>query len=189
MAPDLKTQRQLSTVLTEVEAVINSLPLDYVHADINSSMVLTPSHFLSLHSNHVILDLTEEIDPEFNVSRIISSSQQLLEIWKGGQKLLNQFRIIWRQAYLSNLRERSWTLLKGPCSSTDFTPKVRDVVLVKENLLEVLGKLVVFVNYFKVEIRELGLQELDLILITLLTELLASSTPSSVQMIMLLTSM
>ena len=89
------TQRQLSTVLTEVEVVINSRPLVYVDADINSSMVLTPSHFLSLHSNHVIPDLTEEIDPEFNVSGIISSLQQLLEIWKHRQKLLNQFWIIW----------------------------------------------------------------------------------------------
>ena len=127
------TQRKLSTVLTEVEAVINSCPLVYVDADINSSMVLTPSHFLSLHSNHVIPDLTEEIDPEFNVSGIISSSQQLLEIWKHGQKLLNQFWIIWQQEYLSNLRERPRTLLKGPHSSTDFISKVGDVVLVKEN--------------------------------------------------------
>ena len=57
----------------------------------------------------------------------------MLEIWKCEQKLLNQFQIIWRQEYLSNLRERSWTLLKGPRSSTDFTPKVGNVVLVKEN--------------------------------------------------------
>jgi len=128
------THRQLSTVLTEVEAVINSRPLVYVDDDINSNITLTPFHFLSLHSNHVIPDLTEDIDPEFDVAGIISSSQQLLEIWKRGQKLLNQFWVIWRQEYLSNLRERSLTMLKGPRSSTNFTPKVGDVVLVKENL-------------------------------------------------------
>lgn len=39
------TQRQLVTVLTEVEAVINTRPLVYVDDDINSSVILTPMHF------------------------------------------------------------------------------------------------------------------------------------------------
>jgi len=77
------TQKQYSTVLTEVEAVINSRPLVYVYEDINSNIALTPSHF-PLNSNHVIPDLTEDIDPEFEVTEIISSSQQLLEFWKQG---------------------------------------------------------------------------------------------------------
>lgn len=94
------TQKQLSTVLTEVEAVINSRPLVYVDDDINSSIALTLSHFLSLHSNHVVPGLTEEIDTEFDATGITSASQQLLKIWKHGQKLLNQFWIIWRQEYL-----------------------------------------------------------------------------------------
>ena len=128
------TQRQLSTILTEVEAVINSRPLVYVDSDLNSNIALTPSHFLSLHSNCVIPDLTEEIDPEFDASKIVSSSQQLLEIWKRGQKLLNQFWNVWRQEYLSSLRERSQASLKGPRSNTDCIPKVGEVVLVKENL-------------------------------------------------------
>ena len=102
------------TVLTEVEAVINSQPLIYVDADINSSMTLTPSHFLSFHSRHVIPNLVDESDPEVNVSKRVSTSQRLLEIWKHGQKRLNQFWSLWKNDCLINLRERTQMKLKGP---------------------------------------------------------------------------
>ena len=79
------------TVLTEVEAVVNSHLLVYVGDDINSNLVLTPSDFLSLHSHHVIPDITGEDDPEFDIRKKLTTSQQLLETWKQGQKRLNQF--------------------------------------------------------------------------------------------------
>ena len=80
------------------------------------------------------LNLTEEIDPEFDASKIVSCSQQLLETWKWEQKLLNQFWNVWRQEYLSGLREQSQATLKRPRSNTGRIPKVGEVVLVKENL-------------------------------------------------------
>ena len=40
---------QCQTVLTEVEAVLNSRPLVYVGADLNSGLTLTPAHFLNLN--------------------------------------------------------------------------------------------------------------------------------------------
>ena len=43
------TYDQLLTILKEVEAVVNSRPLVYIEDDINSSMTLTPSHFLTLN--------------------------------------------------------------------------------------------------------------------------------------------
>jgi len=60
------TEKQLSTILVEAEAVVNSCPLVCVDKDINSSMVLTPADFLSLHSQHVIPDVFEDVesDPE-----------------------------------------------------------------------------------------------------------------------------
>ena len=50
------TEKQLVTILTEVEAVVNSRPLVYVDDDINSNHVLTPGDFLSMNPNHVIPD-------------------------------------------------------------------------------------------------------------------------------------
>ena len=40
------TERQLATILTEAEAVLNSRPLVYVDDDINSNSALTPQDFL-----------------------------------------------------------------------------------------------------------------------------------------------
>ena len=127
------SQRQLATVLTEAEAVLNSRPLVYVEDDINSSVALTPMDFLSLHSQHVIPDLTDETDPEVSFTKK-GSTEQLLQIWKCGQKHLNQFWKIWRNEYLSNLRERHQRLLKSPRSTIASTPKVGDIVVIKEDL-------------------------------------------------------
>ena len=43
------TYDQLLTILKELEAVVNSRPLVYIEDDINSSMTLPPSHFLTLN--------------------------------------------------------------------------------------------------------------------------------------------
>ena len=75
------SQRQLVTILAEVEAVINSRPLVYIDDDdINFSHAITPIDFLSLHNSHVVPDLTKEIDPEFDFSKR-SSGKHLLQIW------------------------------------------------------------------------------------------------------------
>ena len=49
---------QLLTILKEAEAVINSRPLVYVGDDINSSMTLTPAHFLTLSNPKIGLPVT-----------------------------------------------------------------------------------------------------------------------------------
>jgi hypothetical protein len=43
------TSQELVTVITEIEAVVNSRPLVYADDDINSGQVLTPGHFLSIN--------------------------------------------------------------------------------------------------------------------------------------------
>ena len=85
------TEKQLTTILVEAEAVVNSRPLVYSDEDINSSMVLTPSDFLSLHSQHIIPDIVDDSDPDFDVVKKPTTTQQLLETWKQGQKHLSQF--------------------------------------------------------------------------------------------------
>ena len=96
---------QLQTVLKEIEAVVNSRPLTYVGDDINSSITLTPRHFLTLNPDTGIPELElDDKDSDFRPSE--SSSDRLLHIWKKGQKLLDAFWNIWREDYLMSLRER-----------------------------------------------------------------------------------
>ena len=130
------TEKQLITVLTEVEAVVNSRPLVYVGSDINSSFLISPMSFLSLNRNHFILDFTcsDHEDPEFKTTENISTAQQILERWKSGQRCLKQFWKIWRNEYLLSLRERGQIWHKKSKGALAQVPKIGDVVLFKEKL-------------------------------------------------------
>ena len=66
---------QLLTVLKEIETVIKSIPLVYVSGDIESTIALTPSHFLTIHPTTGIPDI-EDIHNDAEYSRMS------LQIWK-----------------------------------------------------------------------------------------------------------
>jgi len=75
----------------EIEAVVNPYPHVYVDDDINFSMILTPSNFLSFHSQHTFPNILDDPDPEFEVAKKATSSQELLLTWKRGQNRLTNF--------------------------------------------------------------------------------------------------
>ena len=127
------SEKQLITVLTEVETVVNSRPLIYVDDDINSSFIITPLSFLSQSHQHFIPDFKIDTDT-FEPTERISTSQQLLQRWKSGQKCLNQFWTIWCKDYLLSLRERSDSTLNKARNSSKQKPQIGDVVLIKESL-------------------------------------------------------
>lgn len=125
------TEKQLETVVIEVETVVNTRPLVYVDDDINSSIVITPSHFLSLHSQSILPDFTGDFDsdPNYEVEKP-TTAQQLLETWKRGQRRLNQFWSLWKNDYLLSLRER----VQKPGQQINRSPQIGEVVLIKDNL-------------------------------------------------------
>ncbi|XP_073249615.1 uncharacterized protein [Porites lutea] len=126
---------QLETILTEIEAVINSRPLVYVGADLKSGFALTPGDFLSLNPKTGVSFLETEDeqlqDPDF-VEKL-SSAKKLLETWKKGQKHLNTFWKLWFDEYVLSLRERSQKYLKAPRVQAKVQPTKGDVVLLKES--------------------------------------------------------
>ena len=65
---------QLTTILTEVEAVVNSRPLVYVTDDI------------VIHGYS-----SEEKDKEYHPNVTMSNAEKVLEVWKQGQQKLKQF--------------------------------------------------------------------------------------------------
>ena len=102
---------QLQTVLKEVEAVVNARPLIYVGDDINSSITLTPRHFLTLNPNTGVPESEyDNNDTDYNPYE--STAERLLQTWKKGQRLVNMFWKIWRDEYLLCLRERTQSMLK-----------------------------------------------------------------------------
>ena len=103
----------------------------YVDEDINSSMVLTPSDFLSLHSQHIILDIVDDSDSDYDAKKKPATAQQLLETWKRGQKCLSQFWTLWNNEYMLSLRER---VPRKPDRHLIARPQVGEVVLIKDKL-------------------------------------------------------
>jgi len=123
---------KLQTVIKEAEAVINTRPLLYIGDDINSNIALTPSHFLCLNPYTGIPNSDADLDQEYKLR--LSTAETLLAIWKKGQKLLNSFWNIWREQYLTSLRERTQVDLEHGRTQAIETCKVGDVVLIKDNV-------------------------------------------------------
>ena len=92
------------TIITEIEAVINSRP--YVDPDINSSQILMPGHFLSLNYQTGFTNINTDDCNGF------STSSQLIQIWKSGQNQLDNFWKKWVNQYLQILRERKSIKMK-----------------------------------------------------------------------------
>ena len=119
------------TIMKDVEAVINSRPLLYVGEDINSTIAITPGHFTCLNPRMGIPDCKDvENDPDFKLK--YSSADTLLRIWKKGQRLFEKFWLIWREEYLTSLRERSQKHHKYGRNNSVEIANVEDVVLIED---------------------------------------------------------
>ncbi|CAD7004709.1 unnamed protein product [Ceratitis capitata] len=96
LASVLLTYEEFSTVLTEVEACVNSRPLCYLPSDVNDCEVLTPGHFI------VGEPLKGIPDPEMQVFK-----GTLHERWQIISAIRQHFWKRWRDEYLANLQRRA----------------------------------------------------------------------------------
>ena len=123
---------QFRTYATECERILNSRPLVYIDDDIKSVEAITPNHFLCLNLNDSTPILEDDGDPDFKPSK--DSADELLEIWRQGQSKLNEFWKYWYNDYLLSLRERYQSHLRQPRIKSGLTPKIGQIVHVKEDL-------------------------------------------------------
>lgn len=111
------TFEEMVTVLTQIEALLNSRPL-YTTSD-DDLNPLTPAHFLIGHS------FTALPDPDLSHLKLNHLSR-----WQYIQRLRQEFWKQWHKSYLVSLQSRSkWQINKDPAV------KLNDVVLLHENNL------------------------------------------------------
>ena len=126
------TSTQLQTVLAEIEATLNSRPLIYISGELDDQTIITPGHFLSANSKTGSPHFEESNeDPDYR-NQPLNEGRRLLEMWKKGNKHLDQFWEIWRNHYLLNLRERSQIFMKHSRKQSSKEPQVGDIVQIKD---------------------------------------------------------
>lgn len=109
------TFEELSTLLSQIEACLNSRPLAPLTTDPNDLTALTPGHFLIGDALLSAPDETTEIE---NIS--IASRWQLV------QRMFHSLSLRWKTEYLSRLQQRpKWTRLVNNI-------QVNDLVLLKD---------------------------------------------------------
>ncbi|XP_049875830.1 uncharacterized protein LOC126380933 isoform X2 [Pectinophora gossypiella] len=109
------TYEELSTLCTQIEAVLNSRPLTPMSPDSHDLSPLTPGHFL------VGRPLTSLPSPPMATTKKLTSRYQLIEA------LREHFWIRWHNEYLSELQKR--TKWRSPYTSL----KEGSMVVFKEN--------------------------------------------------------
>lgn len=110
------TYEEMSTLLSQIEACLNSRPISVVSNEIGDPSPLTPGHFLIGEPLVTI--------PETNYE---TSTLSTLKRWQLTQRMLQNFWRRWSNEYLSQQLQRyKWTH-KLP------EPQIGDVVLIKED--------------------------------------------------------
>ncbi|XP_063391892.1 uncharacterized protein LOC134677381 isoform X2 [Cydia fagiglandana] len=89
------TFEEFYTILTQIEAMLNSRPLSPVSSDPNDLSVLTPGHFLTLEPLTIL--------PESNM---VDAKLGPLQRWKLLQKIHQDFWRKWHLEYLHTLQQR-----------------------------------------------------------------------------------
>lgn len=109
------TYEEMSTVLCQIEACLNSRPLCPISEDPDELQVLTPGHFL--------IGEAPTMPPETNYQ---STPINRLKRWQLCSKIQQDFWRIWKDEYLSRLQQRTKWLQKSA------NVKVGNIVLVKD---------------------------------------------------------
>nr|XP_041631965.1 uncharacterized protein LOC121502439 [Drosophila kikkawai]XP_041631966.1 uncharacterized protein LOC121502439 [Drosophila kikkawai] len=89
------TYEEMSTLLCQIEAVLNSRPLYTTGEDVDDNEVLTPGHFLIVRPT---LDIVEAVEENEKISS--------LDRWRLIQKIKGDFWVKWKEDYLYTLQQR-----------------------------------------------------------------------------------
>ncbi|XP_045501426.1 uncharacterized protein LOC123698718 [Colias croceus] len=123
------TYEELTTVLHQIEACLNSRPITLLNNNPDDPLPLTPGHFLV---GEPLINIPDENHLVQNISH--------LERWKTVQKMVNEFWTRWSKEYLVTMAHRQKWTTKTP------EPNIGDIVVLRDEQLPpckwALGKIV-----------------------------------------------
>lgn len=128
---------EMCTVITIIEAILNTRPLTKLNTDDVAEIPLRPIDFLQ---GHLKFSLPEgegsdsyddpNYDPEF-----IQSKEQAKEALLFSENIANKFWECWRCEYLVLLREIQKQHLRQPRHSKRSCPELGEIVLIEQDLI------------------------------------------------------
>ena len=133
------TFMEMTTLLAETEAIVNTRPLTWVETDPTGSPTqsLTPAHFLSTGLNLQLVpasydnDVTQSTDSDWLPSPL-ATSDKLVKQWQTEQDRLDKVWETWNSLYLSSLREQLPLFHNQRQRRVWTRPDVGEVVLVRD---------------------------------------------------------
>ncbi|VDL81853.1 unnamed protein product [Nippostrongylus brasiliensis] len=127
----------MCTVLTRIEAILNTRPLTKPNAGDLSTIPLRPVDFLQGNLKFSLPDSDDPIDlndPTYDPD-LIQSQKQAIEALRYSENIANKFWENWKLLYLTSLRETQKVILKQPRHLNRSCPEVGEVVIIEQDLI------------------------------------------------------
>lgn len=116
------------TLIYEVAVIVNSRPLTYVYDEPGISTI-RPMDFLQTGSPTGLLSVGTYDDPDYILPQ---ARKELVNLYNGNLALTDIYWELFRDEYLSSLREKQTVVHKGNDQRLRTVPKVGDIVCLKE---------------------------------------------------------
>uniref|UniRef100_A0A1I7VYD1 DUF5641 domain-containing protein n=1 Tax=Loa loa TaxID=7209 RepID=A0A1I7VYD1_LOALO len=122
-------ERELITLTTEIEGILNTRPLTYLNFD--DYKIIRPIDFISpnVPSN---VPSNQDCDQEEFILHTPNTRDKLINHWSNTLKTLDVFWENWKNEYLISLRERTQRELASPRLVDKRIPRAGEIVLLNE---------------------------------------------------------